>query len=460
MTTFAPFHDATASDLRLSEILSALSYALDITEGQPEGHAVRTCLIGMRIAQGAALPLDQRGPLFYALLLKDLGCSSNAARLCSLFGADDRTLKRDHRLTEWSSALPSLAYALRHAVPEASPMARVLRVASLGARERGAGKAMIQTRCDRGADIAGQLGLTAATQEAIRSLDEHWDGRGMPLGLRGEAIPALGRIVGLAQTVEVFASTFGVDAAMAVAAERRGTWFDPLLVDVLRSFRRDQAFWSQVLGPDPRAHLAAVEPQEQVLVADEGTLDLIAQAFARVIDAKSPYTYRHSEGVADFAEAIGRARGFYSDELRDLRRAALLHDIGKLGVSNRILDKPGRLTDVETTQIRLHTEFTHRILERVPAFADIVDIASAHHERLDGKGYHRGLEGSELCRLTRALAVADVCEALSADRPYRAAMPWDQVLVTLRKEAGKGLCAESVEAVASYVSRPKPLGAS
>jgi HD-GYP domain-containing protein (c-di-GMP phosphodiesterase class II) len=450
MTTFAPY--TTATGLRLSEILSALSYALDITEGQPEGHSVRTCLIGMRIAQGAAVPPAHRGPLFYALLLKDLGCSSNAARLCNLFGADDRGLKREHRLTDWASPLPNLAYALRHAVPEASPLTRVLRVASLGARERGAGRAMVQTRCDRGGEIAGLLGFTAETQEAIRSLDEHWDGRGMPLGLRGEAIPLLGRIVGLAQTIEVFASTFGVEAAMAVALERRGTWFDPLLVDVVRSFRRDHAFWSLVLGPDPRAQLSAIEPEEQMLMADEETLDAIAQAFAGVIDAKSPYTYRHSERVAELAVGIGEARGFGREELRDLRRAALLHDIGKLGISNRILDKPGRLTDVELTQVRLHPYFTHRILERVGAFGDIVEIASAHHERLDGKGYHRRLPDTELCPLTRALAVADVYEALTADRPYRPALSGEQALAVLRKEAGAGLCPDSVEALAA--SRP------
>src|SRR5215210_1004533 len=307
MTTYAPSYAPsrveTATEFRLSEILSALSFALDITEGQPEGHSVRTCLIGMRIAHGAAIPLAARGPLFYALLLKDLGCSSNASRLCGLFGADDRSLKRDHKLTDWSSPLPSLAYALRNAVPEASPMARVLRSASIGATERGAGRAMAQTRCDRGAEIASLLGFTDTTQEAIRTLDEHWDGRGMPLGLRGDAIPLLGRIVGLAQTVEVFASTFGVEAAMAIAAERRGTWFDPLLVDVVRSFRRDHTFWSTVLGPDPRAHLAALEPEEQVRMADEDALDRIAQAFARVIDAKSPFTFRHSEVVAEFAES-------------------------------------------------------------------------------------------------------------------------------------------------------------
>jgi HD-GYP domain-containing protein (c-di-GMP phosphodiesterase class II) len=431
----------------MSEILAALSYALDITEGQPEGHAVRTCLIGMRIAQGAAIPHSDRGPLFYALLLKDLGCSSNAARLCALFGADDRGLKRDHKLTDWSAPVPSLSFALRHSVPEASPLARVLRAAKLGVAAQGAGREMIRTRCDRGAEIASLLGFTAATQAAIRSLDEHWDGRGMPLGLAGDAIPLLGRIVGLAQTIEVFASTYGVDAAMAIALERRGSWFDPLLVDILRSFRRDRSFWASVFGPDARAGLMAYEPEEEVLFADEAKLDLVAEAFARVIDAKSPYTYQHSERVADLAEGIGEVRGFHADELRTLRRAALLHDIGKLGVSNRILDKPARLSDAEMSQVRLHPQYTQRILERVAAFEGIVEIASSHHERLDGRGYHRGVDGALLGPLSRALVVADIAEALLADRPYRAGLPWEEVLRVLKKEAGTGVCADSVAAL-------------
>ena len=443
MTTFAPQRGAAASDLRMSEILAALSYALDITEGQPEGHAVRTCLIGMRIAQGAALPPADRGPLFYALLLKDLGCSSNAARLCSLFGADDRRLKRNHKLTDWSAPLPSL----RLAGADGSPLARVWGGATRGATARGAGRELVQTRCDRGAEIASLLGFTPATQDAIRALDEHWDGHGLPLGLRGEAIPVLGRIVGLAQTVEVFASTFGVDAAMAIALERRGSWFDPLLVDVLRSFRRERDFWVSVFGQDPRVGLSAYEPEEQVLLADEAQLDVIAVAFARVIDAKSPYTYQHSARVADLAEGIGEVRGFGPDDLRALRRAALLHDIGKLGVSNRILDKPARLTEGEMAQVRLHPQFTQRILERVAAFEGIVEIASSHHERLDGRGYHRGVDGSRLGPLSRALVVADIAEALLADRPYRAGLPWDEALRMLKKDAGTAVCAESVAAL-------------
>jgi HD-GYP domain-containing protein (c-di-GMP phosphodiesterase class II) len=432
---------------RLSEVLSALSYALDITEGQPQGHAVRTCLIGMRLADLVGFPDSERGALFYALLLKDLGCSSNAARLCSLFGADDRALKREHKLTDWSATLPSLGYAIRHVVPEAPAWVRAVRVATLATSERGSGRQLVQTRCDRGADIAAMLGFSDTTREAIRTLDEHWDGRGLPAGLRGEAIPLAGRIVGLAQSVEVFASGYGVDAAVGIALERRGSWFDPALVDGLRALRRDGDFWAAALGPSARRHLAALEPPEEVRLVDDAGLDLIAQAFARVIDAKSPYTFRHSEGVAELAVAIGRAIDLEPEELRDLRRAGLLHDIGKLGVSNLILDKPERLTEPEMAQMRLHPAFTCQILGKVPAFAPIVQPASSHHERLDGRGYHLGLPGERLTAMARALAVADVYEALTADRPYRAGLPADEALSIIRRQSGVGLCPESVEAL-------------
>ena len=442
----APVRDAA---FRLSEVLSALSCALDITEGQPPGHAVRTCLIGMRVAERAGVPLEDRGALFYALLLKDLGCSSNAARLCSLFGADDRALKREHRLTDWSRPMRGLAYALRNAVPDASPMGRALRVASMLVHEQGSGREMTQTRCDRGADIAGTLGFARATREAIRTLDEHWDGNGLPEGLSGDAIPLLGRVVGLAQTAEVFASTFGVEAAVEVVVQRRGRWFDPALVDAFRSLADDDEFWARVLGRSPERYLSELEPADQVLVADEDRLDDIARAFARVIDAKSPYTYLHSERVAELAVTIGRRLHFTDVQLRDLRRAGLLHDIGKLGVSTLILDKPDRLTERERAEIRVHPAYTQRILERVTAFAGIVQVASAHHERLDGKGYHLGLTGERLSPMSRALAVADVYEATTADRPYRKGLPRREAIAILRKLAGTALCPSSVEALAS-----------
>ncbi|MBA3894368.1 MAG: HD domain-containing protein [Gemmatimonadales bacterium] len=446
LTPAAPVRDAA---FRTSEILSALSCALDITEGQPPGHAVRTCLIGMRIAERAGVPAEDRGALFYALLLKDLGCSSNAARLCSLFGADDRGLKRAHKLTDWSRRGPSLVYAFRNTLPTASPMARALRVASMALGEKGSGREVTRTRCERGAEIAAMLGFSDATREAIRTLDEHWDGHGMPDGLAGTAIPLSGRIVGLAQSVEVFTSAFGVDAAIAMAVERRGKWFDPYLVDALVSFAEDDDLWAAVLGRSPERHLGGLEPEDRILLADEARLDDIARAFARVIDAKSPFTYLHSERVAELAVTIGRRLQFREAEVRELRRAALLHDIGKLGVSTLILDKPDRLTERERAEIRVHPAYTQRILERVTAFAGIVGVASAHHERLDGKGYHLGLPAERLSMMSRALAVADAYEALTADRPYRRALPRNEALAILRGLSGSALCAEAVEALAS-----------
>ena len=431
--------DGDEVDIRLSEVISALSYALDVTEGQPMGHAVRSCAIGMRIGEEIGLDAPQRSSLFYALLLKDAGCSSNAAKLSALFGADDFQLKRDRKLTNHLRPFDALRYTLRHA--------RTRRLAAIARSGAEGARAMTELRCDRGAEIARMIELTEATAEAIRTLDEHWDGHGYPYNLAGEQIPLLGRIVCLAQTAEVFFAAAGPRAVFDVAAERRGSWFDPALVDALRSTRRDGEFWSSLGGHEPHRVIGAFEPEDRVQHADGERLDRIAEAFALIIDAKSPYTGRHSEGVARIAVSIADVLGYGPRALRDLRRAALLHDIGKLGVSNLILDKPGKLDDDEWAQMRRHPELTVRILERVGAFRDLAATAGAHHERLDGRGYHLGLRAEQLNREARILAVADVCEALSADRPYRDAMDPEQVRSIMRGDVGTAFCPEALGAL-------------
>jgi putative nucleotidyltransferase with HDIG domain len=451
MTTLAParipdsWQREEPSEVRFSEVVSALSYALDITEGQTPGHAVRSCLIGMRLGQTLQLTADERSSLFYALLLKDLGCSSNAARLCQLFGADDLTLKRAHKLTDWTSGLASAQYALEYVLPGKNPVAKVWRALKLGFNEQGSGRELTQTRCERGADIASMLGLDRATAEAIRSLDEHWDGQGMPRGDMGTGIPLLARITSLAQTVEVFAASFGVDAAYDMAHERSGSWFDPELVLVFDELRDDVGFWGTLSATDALEHVSDLEPADRVMLADEERLDRVAGAFGRVIDAKSPYTATHSEGVATIAVGIGRELGMKDDEIRTLRRAGLLHDIGKLGVSNLILDKPGRLTDREMVEMRKHPRYTAEILERVGRFREFAGIAASHHERLDGTGYHRGITADRLCPLSRVLAVADIAEALSAERPYRHAMAQDELLLLMKRMVGSAICGVAFE---------------
>jgi HD-GYP domain-containing protein (c-di-GMP phosphodiesterase class II) len=418
-----------STGVALSEVLGALSYALDITEGEPPGHAQRSCLIGMRLAKELRLDGTARSDLFYALLLKDAGCTANAARMAALFGADDHGLKRSGKRVDWARPVPAFLWSVGAVAPGQGVRARVDRL--LAIKEEGeVTRSLMQARCDRGAEIARLIGLTDATAEAIRALDEHWDGRGQPHGLRGEEIPLLGRILCLAQTAEIFHAAGGVRAAWAVARRRSGGWFDPTLVEALGAIRGDAAFWRSLAEADA----SAWEPADRLLTADDARLDRIAYAFAGVIDAKSPWTYRHSDRACVIVLGLADALGSEEDELSDLRRAALLHDVGKLAVSNRILDKPGRLTDAEFAKVREHPLVTARVLDRIPGLRHLSPVAAAHHERLDGGGYPHGLTAAELTTPMRLLMVADVYEALTSERPYRKAMTSDRALEVLRAE--------------------------
>jgi HD-GYP domain-containing protein (c-di-GMP phosphodiesterase class II) len=286
----------------------------------------------------------------------------------------------------------------------------------------------MQARCDRGAEIVRMIGLPEGVAEAIRGLDEHWDGRGQPVGLAGAEIPLLGRILCLAQTAEIFYAADGIDGAYGVAERRAGRWFDPELVRALGAFRDDTDFWASLNDPD----LTRWEPPDRVLTADDAALDGIAQAFAAIVDAKSPWTYHHSDRTSLVATSVGAALGFDTDELRDLRHTGLLHDVGKLSISNRILDKPTRLSNAEFERVKEHPLFTQWVLERVSCFADLAPAASAHHERLDGGGYPRGLRADDLTLPMRVLAVADVYEALTSARPYRGALSDEDALAVMR----------------------------
>ncbi|GAB5496740.1 MAG: HD domain-containing protein [Phycisphaerales bacterium] len=435
----------------MAEVVGALSYALDITEGQPEGHAVRSCMIGMRLAEEIGLSESQRSSLFYALLLKDLGCSSNAAKVCYLFGADDQTVKQGFKYTDWQSVMKSLPYIIRSVAPSGTPGERINRFFEVAIRGTRGAKQLVKIRCERGAMIARDLDLPEEAVQAIRNLDEHWNGKGHPDGLRKKQIPLLARILGLAQTAEVFVSRYGMTAALDIVRNRKGTWFDPELVRAFESISGDAEFWMQVLSAEALDRIAEIEPSELVVRADEQAIDRICAAFAQVVDAKSPWTACHSEGVSEVAVGIGRTLGLPESDITSLRRAGLLHDIGKLGVSNRILDKPGRLTEAEFETLKAHPAHTHTILSRSPCFTPIADLAARHHEKLDGSGYGQGLSAAELTLPDRILCVADMYEALAAKRPYRKDMTGEEVFDILDRQAGTTICPESVEALHRFI---------
>ena len=402
----------------------------------------------MRLAAELDLDAAERSDLFYALLLKDAGCSANSNRTAALFAADDREVKATAKLIDWTDRRAALLWSLRTAARGAR-LRRRLEVLRRIRDEGDVTRSFMEARCDRGAEIARMLFLSEETAAAIRSLDEHWDGCGMPDGLRGEEIPVAARILCIAQTVEVFHANGGVKAARAMAKRRRGRWFDPSLVDAFLRFCGDSEFWAQLEAPD----VSQWEPPDFAVAADDGRLDRIAEAFARVIDAKSPFTARHSQRVAEIADGIAAVLGFNADERRIMRRAALLHDIGKLAISNRILDKPGKLTDEEFCAIQTHPAHTLSILERAPCFAELAQLAANHHEKLDGSGYPRSLDADDLNMPMRVLAVADVYEALTADRPYRGPLPIEEALAIIDREVPQRLDADVRNALEIHLGR-------
>ena len=273
-------------DIRLAELLGALSHALDLVEGQPAGHCVRCCWIGTQI--GAELGLDpaEIWELYYTLLLKDLGCSSNAARICQLYMADDIAFKRDFHAV--NDSLPQvLRFVLSHTGMQAGLADRFRALAYIFRNGGQIVQELIETRCDRGAAIARKMRFSEDVARAIVCLDEHWDGNGRPAGLRGDDIPVYARIALLAQIVDVFQTANGAEAARREVELRTGTWFDP---DVAAAFERIAArpgFWETLRSDDLQQAIFALEPAQKSTIVDEDYLDDIAAAFAQVVDSKA-----------------------------------------------------------------------------------------------------------------------------------------------------------------------------
>jgi putative nucleotidyltransferase with HDIG domain len=432
--------------ISFSAIISALSFAIDLTEGAVPGHALRTCILGMRLAAAASLPEDQVPALYHALLLKDIGCSSNASRMYEIVGGDDRVVKNGVKLQDWTQphrpTLDTLKMLWTHVLPGASVLRRVVRIGHIALKQHENNAEMITLRCERGASIAHKLGLSDETAGAIHALDEHWDGSGYPARLKGEAIPKLARILAVAQHLDVFASERGRSEAIKVLEQRSGRWFDPELVRLTLELHRKNRLWTDCGCADSTATVRKValdlEPEQRDGVASD-EVDRICEAFADVVDAKSPFTFRHSMGVANIATGLAKALHLAPERVQLVRRAALLHDLGKLAVPNTILDKHSPLTTDEWETVVQHPRLTREILTRIDSFAELAEIAGAHHEKLDGSGYPDGLKGSQLSLEARIVAVADVYQALTEGRPYRKGLSHSAAMKVLCRLAGQKL---------------------
>jgi putative nucleotidyltransferase with HDIG domain len=455
------FPRAEALAPSLAEIISALSFALDLTEGAVPGHALRCCLLGMRLGRALGFSDLELADLYHASLLKDVGCSSNAARMCQIIGGgDDRAVKSGVKLEDWTRphqpSLSSVRLLWNSVLPDSNPFRKFGRIVKIALTQHNNNREMIQLRCDRGASIVRKIGMSEQTALAVRALDEHWDGGGYPERAKGQAISQLARVMAVAQHLDVFALERGPAQAMQALHERSGRWFDPEVVRAAESLRRRGALWMQCL-PNPiqtatqserytRSAVLELAPVQTARVS-ASHIDLICEAFAEVVDAKSHYTFSHSVGVTDVASSLGAAMGLNPERRQLLHRAALLHDLGKLRVPNSILDKPGSLDNGEWAIMREHPALTAAILSRVSQFRELAFVAGAHHEKLDGSGYPNRLKADDLPLEARILAVADMYAAITQDRPYRAGRSPEQAMDIIKREAPGKLDPDCLDAL-------------
>ena len=472
--------DADHPSIKLPDIISALSFALDLTEGAIPGHAVRSTLLGMRIGAAVGLSSSLLRSLYYALQLKDVGCSSNAARMTQLFGGDDRRAKAVTKLTDWSglrggspgheslrervrdlsvglAAVPRSARLLWSAVsPEGGLRRRLGYIAALNRNVETNSQELFALRCDRGAMILRKLAMGDLTCESVFHLDERWDGTGYPNRLAGEEIPLLARICAVAQNLDVFATAQGIEASIRTLKRRSGSWFDPEIVRAALALHRGGRLWTDCephCAVEVTRHSVVAHSPESVRDLQADQIDGICEAFSDVVDAKSPFTFRHSLGVTEVTRMLAEEMDLPPTRQVLLKRAALLHDLGKLGVPNSILDKPGALTAEEREIISEHPGMSRVILNRIAGFEEIAQIAGQHHEKLDGSGYPDGLSSAELPIESRLLTIADCFTALAEERPYRAALPLPQVLNILRREAPLKLDQQIFEVLEVLVTR-------
>ena len=430
--------------VRLAELIAALSLATDLGAGLPQEQALRTCLLATRFAERMGLGEQERRDVYYVALVRSIGCVASARELAPSF-YDELAFLGEIYPVDPAHPREVFPVMLRHAgagrpaIQRAGILARLIGEGPHG-RDR-----VVAGDCEVARMLAERLGMAPAVVAAVAQVFERWDGKGSPARLQGEAIALPARIVMVATGAELYHRAGGVEAAQAELRVRAGSHYDPDLAErfyaaapLLLGELDAESTWEAVLGGEPG-------PPRSVC---GDALDAATRAIADFADLKSPYLVGHSPGVASLAEGAARTLGLSEAECVSVRRAAHLHDIGRVGVPVGIWNKPGKLSEAEWERVRLHAYYTDRVLARARTLGPLRTLASCHHERLDGSGYFRGLTGSMLPVGAHILAAADVYHAMTEPRPHRPARSPEAAAEALRAERTAGrLDADAIEAV-------------
>jgi HD-GYP domain-containing protein (c-di-GMP phosphodiesterase class II) len=432
-----------AARVRAAELVGAISLATDLGTGQPLEHALRTAVLAERLADRAAGSQEEIRDTYYVALLHAPGCTSTGPEATQVFD-EDIVHRAAFFLIDPSDVSQVIAFYRAHVAPGRPPEVREQVVeAVLANPEKSADS--FAAMCEVAQRFAGWLALGAGIEASLEFVFARWDGRGWPRGVGGEDLPFPARVLHVARDYSLFLTAGGRDDARAVLERRSGEAYDPRLVGLALACFDDTL--SQV--DETRMWNAAMdsEPWPQVVLADSG-VDAGFGAVAALTNLKSPWLREHATNVADLAEAAAWRLQLSPDVVAVLRRAALAHDLGRVGVSNAIWEKPGPLAFGEWERVRLHPHFTERAFAQSTALAPIGLLAGSHHERLDGSGYHRGARAPALDLPARLLAAADCYSAMREARAHRPALEPEEAEAELVREATDGrLDRDAVDAV-------------
>jgi HD-GYP domain-containing protein (c-di-GMP phosphodiesterase class II) len=437
--------------LRLAEAAAVLSLATDLAMGQPLEHGLRTAVLGVRLARVMELPEDEQVTVFYVGLLHFAGCTADSEIDARFFG--DEVAARPQMMAAYLGSRLGLVTTAMHVAHRGSApwtrAATMTRSAMGGVAEF---RKWARTHCDVARLLGARMGLPAGVEAALGHLYERWDGRGMPGEVRGREVPQAVRLMQVAQDADMAWQQGGPGSAGRILARRAGSGLDPNAVKAFLSL--GERAYAGLDAPSIWDEAMRGEPGPQPVVSEE-RLDACLSAVADFADLKSMWTIGHSRGVAALAGLAGELAGLPAAEVRTLRRAALVHDIGRVTVPFSVWAKPGPLTRGELEQVRLHAYHSERVLNVADGLRPLARLAGSHGERCDGSGYHRGSRGPDLPPTARLLAAADCYHAMRETRAHRAALSPAAAADELGREAERGrLSPEAVNAVLTAAGRP------
>jgi HD-GYP domain-containing protein (c-di-GMP phosphodiesterase class II) len=403
----------------------------------------------MHIADHLGLSRDQMVDVYYAELLMDAGCTAWTSQLAGFILSDEIVARRElffYRDTR--DPIEMFGWMKEHVAAGAGPGMRVQKGLNFAVHGREFVREGFRNTCEVAQRFASRMGMSDAVQTALLSVFEQWDGSG-PGGRSGEAIPVPSRIVFATSFFEALHRVGGRHAAQRLAERQKGSAFDPSVVAAFMAVSDQPGFWEGLEQESVWTTVLALEPESPYRYLREEQLEDIALAFADFADLKSSYSAGHSRRVADMAVRVARRLLFPAHQVTAIRRAALMHDVGLVAVPSYTLERPhDKLTQAEQERLRLHPYHAERILSRVPVLQPVVPLVAAHHERMDGQGYYRGLSSEQIPVGARVIATVDRFDELSHPSPERPSLEPEQALDRLREDAGRGLWSQAVNALA------------